>query len=34
MPEPSELRVEEVAARHEIDLDRLKDALGLLGVVP
>ena len=34
MPEPSESRVEEVVARHEVDLDRLKDALGLLGVVP
>ena len=32
MPEESDPRVEEVLARHELDLDRLKDAFGLLGV--
>jgi hypothetical protein len=32
MPEKSDPPVEEILARHELDLDRLKDALGLLGV--
>ncbi len=32
MPEESDPRVEQLLARHEIDLNRLKDALGLLGV--
>jgi len=32
MPEKSDPRVEEILARHEADLDRLTDALGLLGV--
>lgn len=34
MSEESDPRVEEVLARHELDLDRLKDALGLLGIHP
>jgi len=32
MPEESTPRPEEVLARHELDLDRLKDALALLGI--
>jgi hypothetical protein len=33
MPEPSDPRSEDILARHQIELDRLKDALALLGVV-
>jgi hypothetical protein len=32
MAEKSELPVEEVLARYQLDLDRMKEALGLLGV--
>jgi hypothetical protein len=32
MPEASDPRVEEILARHALDLERMKDALGLLGV--
>lgn len=34
MPEKSEASVEEILARQALDLDRLKDAFGLLGVSP
>src|SRR5579863_7878529 len=34
MPEKSDPPLEAVLARHELDLDRLKDALRLLGVRP
>jgi len=34
MPDQSDPRIEEVLARHTFELDRLKDALGLLGVSP
>ncbi|MGD0213024.1 MAG: hypothetical protein ABSB87_07315 [Terriglobales bacterium] len=34
MPDQPEPRVEDVLARHTSELDRLKDALGLLGVSP
>jgi hypothetical protein len=34
MPENSDPRVEEILARHEFDLDRLKEAFALLGVSP
>jgi hypothetical protein len=34
MPEKSETPVEEVLARYQLDLDRVKDAFGLLGVSP
>jgi hypothetical protein len=34
MPESSDPRVREMLARHELELSRLKDALGLLGVSP
>jgi hypothetical protein len=34
MPETSDTRVDEVLARHEFDLDRLRDAFDLLGVNP
>jgi hypothetical protein len=32
MPEESDPSAQEILARHQLDLDRLKDALGLLGV--
>jgi len=34
MPEESDLSVEQILSRHELHLNRLKDALGLLGVSP
>ncbi len=34
MPEPSHPSVDEILSRHQLDLDRLKEALGLLGVRP
>lgn len=34
MPEESDPRIEEILTRHELDLSRLKDALGLLAVSP
>ena len=34
MPEKSEASVEEILARQALELERLKDAFGLLGVSP
>jgi hypothetical protein len=34
MPDQADPHIEEVLARHAFELDRLKDALGLLGVNP
>ena len=34
MAEKSDARVDDIVARHELDLERVRDALGLLGVNP
>jgi hypothetical protein len=34
VPEESDPRIDEILTRHELDLSRLKDALGLLSVSP
>jgi len=34
MPDKPEPTIEEIVSRHQLDLDRLKDAFGLLGISP